>query len=71
MKTKDAKEKKFRELSDQELEKVTGGNDGKPNPIYSSPDDNFPSDNRVCWASQSELCEMNGGTFTTDCHCIY
>ena len=25
MKTKDAKEKKFRQLSDEELEKVTGG----------------------------------------------
>ena len=84
MKSQEPQEKKFRQLSDEELKQVTGGGN-RPgdltgtggagsghNPIYAS-DDNLPiGDNgKVCVTSQRELCEMNGGTFTTDCHCIY
>ena len=71
------KEKKqFRELSDEELKQVTGGGNwlgdltvtggagSRLNPI-----DNL--DNGGCLSSRRESCEMNGGTFTTDCHCIY
>ena len=58
METKDSKEKNLKELTDKELEKVSGG---KPKGILIAP---------VCSDVDERDCERRGGTFNSqNCKC--
>ena len=57
METKESKEKKLKELTDKDLEKVSGGINKK-------------NVAKVCYDSDKNDCERRGGTFNSqNCKC--
>ena len=83
MKSQEPQEKKFRQLSDEELEKVTGGTAvaggmSCKRALSASCQAGYYLDGRQCclkcntdWSRERELCKIKGLSYSIDeCHCV-